>query len=468
MNLKICYLLTGIVFFFTRISISTNEVKDAAAHDSKLPCQFEVQGKDDSFRIAWLVLAVAYIVPATLWVSWLFCEHVGSTVQQRGNIFILLRVTTWLGNIQSGESQLWVSYYGWRWSDSTHLVFNEREWLSYLVWTKCTFPYHPCMVHLPTCGWFFNGKCRQIYHTLYVDDMGMYCPHSWWACEAGTSRMHMWKTFDFYQTAPDIQSLQHWVTVTAVCLHSMGLSQSWIQQTLNNITFLNGEYETGWWVETSFYLSSLLIMGKWSNLTNAHIFQMGGKKPPTRKEFTNFLRPLEGFPSLGNSDRSRLVTGSVGNFESMKVLPSNLPYDFGIPVTFKAMVCFNIIQLYIYILYRYIMIYYTIEMYVYIYTIYICIIRVWSFYVMIPFLYSCSRQVFCWWQHPHLAVWQVSLEVIEARHVLQWTLFGGVVCVVGWHPLVECTHEVYVSFYLLLVYSWVIPGESIYVDMFAC
>lgn len=33
-------------------------------------CQYELQGKDDSFRIAWLVLAVAYIVPATLWVSW--------------------------------------------------------------------------------------------------------------------------------------------------------------------------------------------------------------------------------------------------------------------------------------------------------------------------------------------------------------------------------------------------------------
>ena len=74
--------------------------------------------------------------------------------------------------------------------------------------------------------------------------------------------MQIWKTFDFYQTAPDIQSLQHWVTVTAVCVHSMGLSQSWIQQTLNNITFLNGEYETEWWFETFFYLSSLLIMGK--------------------------------------------------------------------------------------------------------------------------------------------------------------------------------------------------------------
>ena len=159
----------------------------------------------------------------------------------------------------------------------------------------------------------------------------------------------MWKTFDLYSNMfiKPSHSLQHWFTVPPV--HSMGLSQSWNKQTLNNILFLNGEYETEWWFETFFNLSSLLIMGKWSNLTNAHIFQMGGKKPPTRKEFTNFLRPLEGLPSLGNSDRSRPVTGSTGNFESMKVLPSNLPYDFGIPVTFKAMSCFNIIQLYIYV-----------------------------------------------------------------------------------------------------------------------
>lgn len=49
----------------------------------------------------------------------------------------------------------------------------------------------------------------------------------------------------------------------------------------------------------------------------------------------------------------------------MKVLPSSRPYDFGIPVVFKAMSCFNIIQLYIH---RYIMIYDILEMYVCIYT----------------------------------------------------------------------------------------------------
>lgn len=72
-------------------------------------------------------------------------------------------------------------------------------------------------------------------------------------------------------------------------------------------------------------------------------------------------------------------------------------------------------------------------------------------------------------QHPHLAVWQVSLEVIEARHVLQWTLLEGDVCVVGWHPLVECTQIRSVCFIvLLLVYSWVIPGESIYLCWHVC
>ena len=36
---------------------------------------------------------------------------------------------------------------------------------------KCPYPYHPCMVYLPTYGWFVYGKCREIYHTWIVWDI---------------------------------------------------------------------------------------------------------------------------------------------------------------------------------------------------------------------------------------------------------------------------------------------------------
>ena len=186
----------------------------------------------------------------------------------------------------------------------------------------------------------------------------------------------MWKTFDLYSNMfiKPPHSLQHWFTVPPVCLHSMGLSQSWNKQTLNNILFLNGEYETGWWFETCFIYHP--YYGEMIQFDEAHIFQMGGKITTNQERVHQFLEAPWGF-SLTWKQRpvptGHRIRGE--RLESMKVLPSNLPYDFGIPVTFKAMSCFNIIQ-YIYID---IMLYHIIEMYVCLY-IYI--------YVHLIFIYT--------------------------------------------------------------------------------
>ena len=46
------------------------------------------------------------------------------------------------------------------------MLFFTRE-----IPAKCPYPYHPCMVYLPTYGWFVYGKCREIYHTWIVWDI---------------------------------------------------------------------------------------------------------------------------------------------------------------------------------------------------------------------------------------------------------------------------------------------------------
>ena len=56
--------------------------------------------------------------------------------------------------------------------------------------------------------------------------------------------------------------------------------------------------QTGWW-QLKYFLFSSRFLGEWSNLTDAHIFQMGWLKPPTKQRSICFFNGPRCYNSWG-------------------------------------------------------------------------------------------------------------------------------------------------------------------------
>ena len=61
---------------------------------------------------------------------------------------------------------LWIN-----WSARTTLIVVRQRWLFVIQVSHNSYPYHPCMVYLPTFGWFLMGNVgKYLYHTWMLWD----------------------------------------------------------------------------------------------------------------------------------------------------------------------------------------------------------------------------------------------------------------------------------------------------------